>query len=209
MVPGRLLIVLVVILNSQLSPYFLDVKNLFRTSSDFMEIGLMMLPMVFIIVTGNIDLAVASTLGMTRLFHGAAVQPWREHLGCGRWLRCVLGLLAGLFNGTCSRACGFRRWWSPWAPTPSTAAWPTCMLGDQAARGYPEAFTYIGQGKLPGTLCRSRWCCFSCWRSIFGLVLHKTAFGRYLYAIGNNQNAASTPACRSRASRSSSSWCPA
>jgi ribose/xylose/arabinose/galactoside ABC-type transport system permease subunit len=64
------LIALVVIANSQLSPYFLDVRNLFRASSDFLEIGLMMLPMVLIIVTGNVDLAVASTLGMTASFMG-------------------------------------------------------------------------------------------------------------------------------------------
>ena len=37
------LIFLVVVLNSQLSPYFLDARNLSRTSSDFMEMGLMML----------------------------------------------------------------------------------------------------------------------------------------------------------------------
>jgi rhamnose transport system permease protein len=59
------LIALVVVVNSQLSPYFLDVRNLFRASSDFIEMGLMMLPMALIIVTGNVDLAVASTLGMT------------------------------------------------------------------------------------------------------------------------------------------------
>ena len=64
------LIFLVVVLNSQLSPYFLDARNLSRTSSDFMEIGLMMLPMVFIIITGGIDLSVASNLGMSAAFMG-------------------------------------------------------------------------------------------------------------------------------------------
>ncbi|HRX03946.1 MAG TPA: hypothetical protein P5148_12425, partial [Anaerolineae bacterium] len=62
------LIVLVVVLNSQLSPFFLDARNLSRTSSDFMEMGLMMLPMVFIIITGGIDLSVASNLGMSAAF---------------------------------------------------------------------------------------------------------------------------------------------
>ena len=37
------LIILVVLLNSRLSPYFLDARNISRTSSDFMEMGLMML----------------------------------------------------------------------------------------------------------------------------------------------------------------------
>ncbi len=64
------LILLDVLVNSRLSPYFLDARNLSRTSSDFMEIGLMMLPMVFIIITGNVDLSVASNLGMSASFMG-------------------------------------------------------------------------------------------------------------------------------------------
>jgi hypothetical protein len=40
------LIILVIFVNTRLSPFFLNAVNLSRTSSDFMEIGLMMLPMV-------------------------------------------------------------------------------------------------------------------------------------------------------------------
>src|SRR6185369_16678273 len=64
------LILVDVFVNTRLSPYFLDAQNLSRTSSDFMEIGLMMLPMVFIIITGNIDLSVASNMGMSASFMG-------------------------------------------------------------------------------------------------------------------------------------------
>ena len=44
------LIVVVAIINTRLSPFFLNGNNLLRTTSDFMEIGIMMLPMVFIII---------------------------------------------------------------------------------------------------------------------------------------------------------------
>src|SRR5512133_3721928 len=65
------LIIIVVVATSRLSPYFLDAKNISRTSSDFMELGLMMLPMVFIIITtGGVDLSVASNLGMCASFMG-------------------------------------------------------------------------------------------------------------------------------------------
>jgi len=63
------------------------------------------------------------------------------------------------------------------------------MLGDQAARGYPVTFTYLGQGTIPGTPVPFSLGLFLVLAVIFGLVLHKTAFGRYLYAIGNNQDA--------------------
>ena len=52
-------------------------------------------------------------------------------------------------------------------------------LGDQAARGYPEAFTYFGQGKVFGTLIPFSVALFIILAIIFGLVLHRTTFGRY------------------------------
>ena len=63
------------------------------------------------------------------------------------------------------------------------------LLGDQAARGYPPAFTYIGQGKVFGTAMPFSMLLFIVLAVVFGLVLHKTTFGRYLYAIGNNEDA--------------------
>jgi len=63
------------------------------------------------------------------------------------------------------------------------------FLGDQAARGYPEAFTYFGQGKVFQTLVPFSVMLFLFMAVIFGLVLHRTTFGRYLFSIGNNENA--------------------
>jgi rhamnose transport system permease protein len=183
-----LLILLVVIVNSRLSPYFLDVKNLFRASSDFIEIGLMMLPMALIIVTGNVDLAVASTLGMTASFMGLLFNH-----GLNIWVAAaaalVLGLLAGLLNGYLIARLRVPALVITLGTYAFYRGMAYVMLGDQAARGYPDSFTYIGQGTIPGTLVPFSLILFLILAVIFGLVLHKTAFGRYLYAIGNNQDA--------------------
>src|SRR5437773_605793 len=64
------------------------------------------------------------------------------------------------------------------------------LLGDQAARGYPDTFTFLGQGTLGDTRIPFSLLIFGVLAVIFGLVLHKTTFGRYLYAIGNNEAAA-------------------
>ena len=183
-----LLIVLVVIANSQLSPYFLDVRNLFRASSDFLEIGLMMLPMVLIIVTGNVDLAVASTLGMTASFMGLLFNN-----GLNIWIAAGaalgLGTLAGLLNGYLISRLKVPALVITLGTYAFYRGLAYVMLGDQAARGYPESFTYLGQGTLPGTPIPFALVIFLLLAVVFGLVLHKTAFGRYLYAIGSNQDA--------------------
>jgi rhamnose transport system permease protein len=182
------LIILDVLINIRLSPFFLDVRNLSRTSSDFMEIGLMMLPMIFIIITGNIDLSVASNMGMSASFMGLL-----HNLGVNIWVAALGGLLLGTLGGVLNGYLVARIKLPALVVTLGTYAFYRGIaygfLGDQAARGYPEAFTYFGQGKVFDTLLPFSVALFIVMAILFGLVLHRTTFGRYLYAIGNNENA--------------------
>jgi rhamnose transport system permease protein len=182
------LILLDIFINMRLSPFFLDARNLSRTSSDFMEIGLMMLPMVFIIITGNIDLSVASNMGMSASFMGLL-----HNLGVNIWVAALAGLLLGTLGGFLNGVLVARVKLPALVVTLGTYAFYRGIaygfLGDQAARGYPKAFTYFGQGKIFGTLLPFSVALFVVLAIIFGLVLHRTTFGRYLFAIGNNENA--------------------
>jgi rhamnose transport system permease protein len=183
------LIIVDVILTSRLSPYFLDAQNLSRTSSGFVEIGLMMLPMVFIIITGNIDLSVASNIGMS-----ASLMGLLFNMGVDIWIAALAGILIGTLGGLLNGYLIARVKLPSLVVTLGTYAFYRgigyVFLGDQAARNYPEAFTYLGQGKIPGTLLPFSVTLFVALAVVFGLVLHKTTFGRYLFAIGNNQEAA-------------------
>jgi rhamnose transport system permease protein len=183
------LLIVVIVANSRLTPYFLDATNLSRTSSDFMEIGLMMLPMVFIIITGNIDLSVASTLGMSASLLGVL-----HNHGWNIWIAALMGLLIGTAGGFLNGILVARVKLPALVATLGTYAFfrglAYSFLGDTAAVDYPNAFSYIGQGNIPGTLIPFSVVVFVVLAVIFGFVLHKTTFGRYLFAIGNNQDAA-------------------
>ncbi len=182
------LIFIIVIINTQLTPYFLDARNLSRTSSDFMEIGLMMLPMVFIIITGNIDLSVASNMGMSASFMGVL-----HNMGVNIWAAAAAALLLGTLGGMLNGYLISKVKLPALVVTLGTYAFyrglAYAFLGDQAARGYPESFTYFGQGKVFGSLIPFSVTLFLFMAVIFGLILHRTTFGRYLYSIGNNENA--------------------
>ncbi len=182
------LILLDILINVRLSPFFLDARNLSRTSSDFMEIGLMMLPMVFIIITGNIDLSIASNLGMSASFMGLL-----HNNGVNIWVAALAALLLGTLGGMLNGYLVARVKLPSLVVTLGTYAFYRGLaygfLGDQAARGYPEAFTYLGQGRMFDTLIPFSVALFIVLAIVFGLVLHRTTFGRYLYAIGNNENA--------------------
>ena len=145
-----ILIIIVAALNARLSPFFLDTDNLLRTSSDFVEIGIMMLPMVFIIITGDIDLSVASTLGLT-----ASLMGWLFMNGWNIWLAVgvsfVVALLAGLLNGWLIARVKLPALVVTIGTLSLYRGLAYVLLGDQAARGYPDAFTYLGQGTLGDT----------------------------------------------------------
>jgi rhamnose transport system permease protein len=182
------LILIDIFVNTRLSPFFLDARNLSRTSSDFMEIGLMMLPMVFIIITGNIDLSVASNMGMSASFMGLL-----HNQGVNIWIAALAALTLGTLGGFLNGYLIARVKLPALVVTLGTYAFYRGIaygfLGDQAARGYPKAFTYFGQGKVFDSLVPFSVVLFILLAVIFGLVLHRTTFGRYLYAIGNNENA--------------------
>jgi rhamnose transport system permease protein len=183
------LIIVVTIFNAWRSPFFLNGSNLLRTTSDFMELGIMMLPMVFIIVTGNIDLSIASTLGLS-----ASLMGWLYMGGWNIWLAAAVALAVSVFAGFLNGVLVARLQLPSLAVTLGTLSFyrglAYVLLGDQAARGYPPEFTYLGQGTLGGTQVPFALLVFAVLALVFGLVLHKTTFGRYLFAIGNNQAAA-------------------
>src|SRR5215217_929084 len=182
------LIIVVTIINTRLSPFFLNGANLLRTTSDFMEIGIMMLPMVFIIVSGNIDLSIASTLGLS-----ASLMGWLFMGGWNIWLAVAVALivsvLAGLLNGVLIARLKLPALVVTIGTLSFYRGLAYALLGDQAARGYPASFTYLGQGTLGGTRIPLALLVFVVLALTFGLVLHKMTFGRYLYAIGNNEPA--------------------
>src|SRR4051812_26929378 len=178
------LIIVAAIINGSMLPFFFNGNNLLRTTSDFMEIGLMMLPMVFIIVTGNIDLSIASVLGLS-----ASLMGWLYMGGWNIWLAALTALIVSAFAGLLNGVLIARLRLPALAVTLGTLSFyrglAYVLLGDQAARGYPPEFAYLGQGTLFGTQVPFALLVFTVLAVAYGLVLHKTVFGRYLYTIGN------------------------
>ena len=183
------LIIVAFVVNTLLSPYFLSVSNLMRATSDFMELGLMMLPMVFVIISANIDLSVASILGLSASFMG-----WLFNAGWNIWAAAaaalVLGTLAGAFNGFLISRVRLPALVVTLGTLAFYRGMAFALLGDEAARGYPSSFTFLGQGRLFAFKLPFAVVLFAVCAVIFGLLLHKMTFGRQTYAIGNNEEAA-------------------
>lgn len=171
------------------SPYFLDGANLLDTTFNFMEKAIIALPMMFVILCGDIDISVGSIVALSSLSMGAVSAA-----GAGTSTIVLVGLATGLVSGA------LNGWLITTFEVPAIAVTIGTMslfrgisqavLGDQAYTKYPLDFEWFGQGYLPGTKVPFELVLFLLLAVLTGLVLHRTTFGRKIYALGRNPEAA-------------------
>ena len=181
-----LLLVLIVVLG-QLSPIFFTLQNLLNTSRFFVEVGLIALGMTLIVITGGIDLSVGAALALVSVTVGLLSEAGVP-LGVALLAGVGVGVAAGLFNGLMITRLDLH----PLVVTLGTfALFRGLALGvseGDAVSSFPGWFAYFGQfylGPVPGQLLA-----FLVAIAVVWTVLVRTPFGRYVYAIGNNEEAA-------------------
>ena len=183
------LLVAVGLAGEQTSPGFLTGSNLFYLGLDVGEIALLSLPLTMIIIAGEIDLSIASILGLA-----SALLGWLWDAGWPLELIfptvLVAGALAGAVNGVLVTRLGL----PSLAVTIGTLALyrglAFVILGDQAVADFPASYTRYGTTPIPGTSIPYPIALFAVLAVVFGMVLHATPFGRSVFAIGANQEAA-------------------
>ncbi len=185
-----LLLLIGVVIGSVLSPFFLSSFNLeYALPSNTMEIAIMALPMTLIIIAGEIDLSVASLLGLASVVLGLLWQS-----GHPLWLAIGAALLVGLVAGCLNGLLVTRLALPSLVVTIGTLALyrglAYVVLGDQAVSNFPTSFTNLGFGTIPGTELPWSGLIFAILVVIFVVVLHVSRLGRQLYAMGNNKEAA-------------------
>ena len=167
---------------------FLTVDNLLQQGRFMTEVGLIAIPMTYIIITGGIDLSVGSILGLTAIVLG---WTWQE-LGFPLELAIITGILSGTVAGFVNGLFIVRVGVPPLIMTLATLALYRGLAEGiseaRSARGYPEWFFQLGQGEFLG-IPTQLWLLIIA-VIISAIVLARTRLGRALYAIGNNETGA-------------------
>ena len=175
-------------LNTRLSPYFLEPVTLSDATFNFTEKGLVAFPMALLVISGQIDLSVAAIMALVSVVMGLIAEVSGSVsviVGAG----LLVGALAGAVNGLLvTRLC-----------VPSIVATIGTLslyrgiaygiLGDRVLKSYPPSFAYFGQGYVVGVVSFEL-VLFSLAAVLAALYLHKTLFGRRIIAIGFNPIAA-------------------
>jgi rhamnose transport system permease protein len=142
-----------------------------------------------IIISGEIDLSVASVLGLASVILGATWSAGLP-LWLGMCIVLVVGALAGLLNGLLVTRLGLPSLVVTLGTLALYRGLAYVVLGDQAVSNFPAAFTNFGFGYLPGTLIPWSFTVFAILALLFIALLHRSWIGRQIYAIGNSQEAA-------------------
>ncbi|WP_172293159.1 ABC transporter permease [Pseudoruegeria sp. HB172150] len=180
--------VAIFIANSLASPYFLNAWNLSDATFNFTEKAMIAFAMALLIISGEIDLSVASIIALASTAMGAAAQfdvgvVTLVLIGIGT------GLICGAFNGVLVTGMGLPSIVVTIGTMSLFRGISYIVLGDQVYKGYPSAFAYFGQGYVWWVIS-FEFVLFAALAVIFGILLHKTNFGRAVYAIGNNPTGA-------------------
>ena len=174
--------------NSFASPYFLNAWNLSDATFNFTEKAMIAFAMALLIISGEIDLSVASIIALASTAMGAAVQ-----IGMGTEGLVLIGLATGLvcgaFNGILVTGLGLPSIVVTIGTMSLFRGISFIILGDQAFRGYPPEFAFFGQGYVWWVIS-FEFVLFAIIALIYSVTLHMTNFGRAVYAIGNNPTGA-------------------
>ncbi|GAA1855545.1 ABC transporter permease [Actinomadura bangladeshensis] len=171
------------------SPDFANNDNLSFALDDLSEIALIALPMTLLVVCGQVDLSVASILGLCSALTGTM---WDGGMAIETIIPIVLavGLVCGLVNGLLVTRLGL----------PSLAVTIGTMtlyrglayvtLGTGAISEFPAQYTDLATSSIPGTPIPYPIALFAVLAVATGIVLHATGIGRSLFAIGAQEDAA-------------------
>ncbi|MEV8847102.1 ABC transporter permease, partial [Mesorhizobium ciceri] len=175
-------------INSFASPYFLDPYSLSDLTFNFTEKGLIAFAMALLIISGEIDLSVAAIIALASTMIGMAVQA-----GAGTPVLVLIGIVVGLgcgaFNGLLVTRLGLPSIVVTIGTMSLFRGIAFIILGDQAYKGYPESFAFFGQGYV-WWVVSFELVLFLIAAVIYWFLLHRTSFGRRVFAIGNNPVAA-------------------
>lgn len=183
-------LVAVVIFGNSVSSEFFSSYNIFTLCTNIGDLAIMAVPMTLIIITGEIDLSVASVLAVSAETMGAL---WTHHWPLALiFIVCiVIGALAGLINGLLITRVGLPSLAVTIGTLTLYRGLANVILGAATVSNFPAPFNTLGVNGFLGIDWLS-WsvAIFLVLAVITGVVLRMTPFGRSLYAIGLSQEAA-------------------
>jgi ribose transport system permease protein len=167
---------------------FLSISNIASVVRQFSFFAIMSIGIVPVIITGGIDLSVGSVFAFSGIISSMAMMQWNLPV----LVSICLGLMAGCSFGLINAFCITKLKLPPFIATLGTMSIARGLsygiTGGYPIGGLPDAFKFIGLGNILGIPAPIIWMVLLA--LIFSVFLRKTICGRWVYAIGGNEDAA-------------------
>jgi rhamnose transport system permease protein len=184
-----LLIVLVTACSSLLSSDFLTPFNLQTMALSATVLGFLALGVAPVVMTGDIDLSIASTLALCGV---VLAQLWQN--GMNIWLACIvaiaLGAILGLINGLLIVLLELPALAITLGTMGAYTGIAFLILQGKAITGFPDGISTLGQGGLLGSQFPIATLAVLILAVVMTFLLHGTVFGKSVFAIGGSKQAA-------------------
>ncbi|MGI6020742.1 MAG: ABC transporter permease [Lachnospiraceae bacterium] len=182
------LLLLFVIVSAILSPNFLKAANILNMLQQCSTAGVIGMGMTLVIITGGIDLSVGAVAALAGMIASISVTagvpvPFAIILGI------LVGAACGAFSGFFVAVTGLPNFITTLGTMQIARGLALLVTKGTPVFGLPASFSIIGGARIGGLIPVAGliWIALTV---IFALILKYTTYGRSLYAIGGNREAA-------------------
>jgi len=181
-------LILVVIFLAWRSPFFLTTDNLIVVARQASLALIIAVGMTFVILTGGIDLSVGSIVALVSILTGEFMVSLQLPVMLAAGLALLCGLVVGLVNGVLVGATPIPAFVVTLGMLAVARGLALGITQGQSISGMPPSFLVLGQGSILG-IPIPVWIA-AVTAVVAHLVLSRTRFGRNVYFIGSNEQAA-------------------
>lgn len=167
-----------------IAPRFFTIGKGFEVMRLGVELGLLAVALTPVLVAGGIDVSVGALMGLAAVCCGAAYRDWHLPMAAAAGIALLVGAAGGLLNAVL--IAGLR------LPALIVTLGSLSLFRGAAEgltqgavnySGFPEGFLFLGQGYL-WRLIPAQLPIFVAVFALYFVLLHRSAIGRELYAIG-------------------------
>jgi rhamnose transport system permease protein len=170
-------------------PHFASAFNLSQAVAGVSEKAILLLPMALLIIAREIDLSVASILALTSVVLGVLLQA-HVPLAATIFIVFCAGATAGALNGLLVTGLNLPSLLVTLGTMALFRGIGYILLGTHSVNELPEELTDLGVNTVGPTAVPWTIVPFVVLAPAFATILHCTALGRRIYAIGGNPDVA-------------------
>ena len=183
-----ILLAMCLLLTIAVGKKFLSASNLISVIRQFSFYGILAIGMCMVIITAGIDLSVGSVFALAGVLSCMAITKWHLPVFVGVLIGLAVGVLMGYFNGVCVTLLKLPPMIATLGTMSIARGIAYTVTGGYPIGSLPDSYKFLGLGYIAGIPTPIVLMVVLAALTIF--FLNKTVVGRWIYAIGGNEEGA-------------------